>query len=150
MVRIVNETNVIPITENIQIPLSEIEFRFSPSRGPGGQHVNRAHTRVTLLFNVTSSPSLDEPSREKLLQELASRLDSQGVLQVTVQDSRSQNQNRQTAVARFVALLSEALEDRAERVPTKPPAKAKRKRLDEKKKQSQRKEERRKDWTFDD
>ena len=149
MVRIVNETNVIPITENIQIPLSEIEFRFSPSRGPGGQHVNRAHTRVTLLFNVTSSPSLDEPTREKLLEELAPRLDSQGVLQVTVQDSRSQNQNRQTAVARFVALLNEALEDRAERVPTKPPTKAKQKRLDEKKKQSQRKEERRKDWSLD-
>jgi ribosome-associated protein len=148
-VHIVNETNVIFVTETLQIPLSEVEFRFSPSRGPGGQHVNRAHTRVTLIFNVASSPSLDEPTREKLLQELSSRLDSHGVLQVTVQDSRSQNQNRQTAVARFAALLSEALIDRPERVPTKPSGEAKQKRLDEKKKQSQRKEERRQDWSKD-
>ena len=147
MVRIVNETNVIPITENIQIPLSEIEFRFSPSRGPGGQHVNRAHTRVTLIFNVATSPSLDEPTRDKLFQELASRIDSQGVLQVTVQDSRSQSQNRQTAVDRFAALIREALIEKPERVPTKPSGEAKQKRLDDKKKQSQRKEERRQDWS---
>jgi ribosome-associated protein len=146
-VRIVNESNAIPITEILQIPLSEIEFRFSPSRGPGGQHVNRAHTRVTLIFNVASSPSLDEPTREKLFQELASRLDSQGVLQVTVQDSRSQSQNRQTAVDRFAALIREALIEKPERVPTKPSGKVKQKRLDDKKKQSQRKEERRQDWS---
>lgn len=147
MVHNVNEINVILVAETLQIPLSEIEFRFSPSRGPGGQHVNRAQTRVTLIFDVANSPSLDDPTREKLLRDLASRLDSRGILQVTAQDSRSQNKNRQTAVARFVALLSNALEEQRTRVPTKPSKKAKKKRLEEKKKQSQRKQERRQDWS---
>lgn len=147
MVHNVDDINFIPITETLQIPLSEIEFRFSPSRGPGGQHVNRAHTRVTLIFDVANSSSLDEPTKEKLLQELASRLDSRGVLQVTAQDSRSQNKNRQTAVARFVALLNDALQEQTPRVPTRPTKKAKKKRREEKKKQSRRKQERGQDWS---
>ena len=150
MVHHMDETNSIPITETLQIPLSEIDFRFSPSRGPGGQHVNRAHTRATLLFDVAKARSLDEPTREKLLQTLAARLDSHGVLQVSAQDTRSQNQNRELAIARFIAIVSEALEEQPERVATKPSTKAKQKRLDEKKKQSKRKQERRQDWSKDD
>mgnify|MGYP001823777116 CR=1 FL=1 len=142
-----NDSNVIALTETIQIPLSEIAFRFSPSRGPGGQHVNRAHTRATLLFDVAGSPSFDEPTREKLLQALSSRLDSHGVLQVTAQGSRSQNRNRQMALSRFVALLNDALLERPQRIPTKPSAKAHKKRIEEKKMQSRRKQERGKDWS---
>lgn len=149
MVGIMDEANVIPVTETLQIPFSEIAFRFSPSRGPGGQHVNRAHTRATLLFDVGKARSLDEPTREKLLQTMASKLDSHGVLQVSAQDTRSQSQNRELAIARFVTLLNEALEEQPERVATKPSSKAKKKRLDEKKKQSQRKQDRRQDWSKD-
>jgi ribosome-associated protein len=148
-VHIVIENNVIPITDTVQIPLSEIGFRFSPSRGPGGQHVNRAHTRVTLLFDVSNSPSLDESTREKLFQELRSQLDSRGNLQITVQDSRSQNRNRQLAITRFARLLYDALQEQAQRIPSKPSKKAKKKRLEEKKKKSQRKKERRQDWSKD-
>lgn len=142
-----NDINVIAVAATIQIPLSEIDFRFSPSRGPGGQHVNRAHTRVTLLFDVVNSPSLDEPIREKLLEELSSRLDSKGILQITAQDSRSQNRNRQLAIGRFVALLSGALEERPERIATKPSQQANKKRLDDKGKRSKIKHERSQDWT---
>ena len=142
-----DENNVIAVTETIQIPLSEIEFRFSPSRGPGGQHVNRAHTRVTLLFDVAGSPSLDEPTRDKLLQALATRLNKRGVLQIVSQDSRSQSRNRHMATARFVTLLNKALEERPQRVPTRPSKKVHKKRLEEKKKQSQKKQERGKDWS---
>jgi ribosome-associated protein len=149
MVHIVDENNVIPITDTIHIPLSEIGFRFSPSRGPGGQHVNRAHTRVTLLFDVVNSPSLNESTKEKLLQELNSQLDSRGTLQITVQDSRSQNRNRQIAITRFVALLNNALKEQPLRIPSKPSKKAKKKRLEEKKKKSQRKKERGQDWSKD-
>jgi ribosome-associated protein len=149
MVHIVDEKNVIFITDSVQIQQSEIGFRFSPSRGPGGQHVNRAHTRVTLLFDVANSPSLDESTREKLYQELKSHLDSRGVLQITVQDSRSQNRNRQLAITRFATLLHNALEEQPQRIPTKPTKKAKKKRLDEKKKKSLRKRERRHDWSKD-
>ena len=147
MVTTVSDTNFIAVTETLQIPLSEIEFRFSPSRGPGGQHVNRAHTRVTLLFDVVNSSGLDEPIREKLLEVLSSRLDSNGILHISAQDSRSQNRNRQLAISRFVALLNDALVERPQRVPTKPSSEAHNKRLEEKKMQSQRKQERGKDWS---
>jgi ribosome-associated protein len=149
MVHNVNENNIIPITDSVQIPLEEIGFRFSPSRGPGGQHVNRAHTRVTLLFDVANSPSLDPQTKEKLLQELGSQLDSRGNLQISVQDSRSQNRNRQLAVTRFVALLNNALKENPQRIPSRPSKKAKKKRLEEKKKKSRRKQERGKDWSTD-
>ena len=146
---IVNENNVISISDTVQIPLSEIGFRFSPSRGPGGQHVNRAHTRVTLLFDVANSPSLDELTKEKLLQELSSQLDSRGILQVTVQDSRSQNRNRQLAVTRFATLIQNALQEEKQRIPSKPTIESKKRRLKEKKKKSQRKKERGQDWSKD-
>jgi ribosome-associated protein len=144
-----DDSSNIAITEELQIPASELQFRFSPSRGPGGQHVNRAHTRVTLLFNVSGSAALDEPTREKLLQALAARLDSQGILHLTVQDTRSQSKNRQLAIARFVSLLSEALEEQPQRIATKPPAAADERRLEEKKKKSERKRERSRDWSAD-
>jgi ribosome-associated protein len=148
-VNIVNENNVISITDTVQIPLSEIGFRFSPSRGPGGQHVNRAHTRVTLLFDVANSPSINESAREKLLHELSSQLDSRGILQITVQDSRSQNRNRQLAISRFAVLLQNALQEQTQRIPSKPTKESKKKRLEEKKKKSQRKKERGQDWSMD-
>lgn len=147
MVTTVSDTNFIAVTETLRIPLSEIEFRFSPSRGPGGQHVNRAHTRVTLLFDVVNSSGLDEPIREKLLEVLSSRLDSNGILHISAQDSRSQNRNRQLAIGRFVALLNGALEERPERIATKPSREANRKRLDDKGKRSKKKHERSQDWS---
>jgi ribosome-associated protein len=143
------DDNTIAITEDLQVPLSEIEFRFSPSRGPGGQHANRSHTRVTLLFSVANSPSLDEPVREKLQLALASRLDSQGVLQVTSQDTRSQKQNRELAIARFISLLFDALQEQPERVTAKPTKQMRKRWMEERKKHSQRKEERRRDWSKD-
>ena len=143
----VQEDNLIQITEDIAIPISELEFKFSPSRGPGGQHVNRAHTRVTLRFNIAESPSIDESARAQLLQALAGRLDKQGALRITAQDSRSQSQNRQLAIARLVTLLSDALLQPSERIPTAPTAVSAQKRLAAKKQRGRRKQERRKDWS---
>jgi ribosome-associated protein len=144
-----NTTNTIAISESVEIPMSEIDFQFSPSRGPGGQHVNRSNTRATLLFDVAKSPSLDEQTRKHLLQELDSRLDKQGVLHITSQDTRSQTRNREAAIARFVAIMSEALEEKPERVATKPSKQANQKRVDDKRKHGHRKEERGKDWSQD-
>lgn len=141
-----NESDDIIISETVRIPPSELVFRFSPSRGPGGQHVNRAHTRVTLLFDVGGSPSLGEETRDRLLAVLSARLDRRGVLHITAQDSRSQSVNRELAVARFVSLLAMALQEQAERKETKTPRAAREKRLAEKKKRGLRKKERRGDW----
>lgn len=143
------EENRIIINERISIPLSELRFRFSTSSGPGGQHANRSATRVTLLFDVAASPSLDDVTRTRLLEKLAHRLDKQGVLRIQVQDTRSQKQNRAIANARFMTLLAQALIESKERVPTKTSKAVSAKRLAEKKKLSRRKQGRRTDWSKD-
>ena len=136
----------ININEQVSIPAAELQFRFSTSSGPGGQHANRSATRVTLLFDVAQSPSLDEGSRARLLEKLAPRLDSAGVLHVDVQDSRSQHRNREMAVLRFQLILANALAPQKKRRKTKPSRAAVERRLQEKKARSQRKKDRRRDW----
>ncbi|MBE2201500.1 MAG: aminoacyl-tRNA hydrolase [Anaerolinea sp.] len=134
------------MNESVQIPLAELQFRFSTSSGPGGQHVNRSATRVTLLFNVQLSPSLPEAARARLLQKLAARLDKDGVLHIDVQDSRSQLQNRETAVLRFRTILANALKVPKKRRPTQPSRTAVEKRLQTKKQHGRKKQERRGEW----
>lgn len=136
----------IEINEHVKIPLSELTFRFSTSSGPGGQHVNRAATKVTLLFDIAHSPTLDEATRARLLHKLAHRLNKEGVLQVVVQSSRSQHQNRETAVRQFQQMIAKALTRQRPRLKTRPSRNAIEKRLQAKKRQSQKKKERRQRW----
>ena len=137
-----NENEII-VNEQLRIPMSELQYRFSTSSGPGGQHANKASTRVTLIYDVTNSPSLDEEMRRVLLKRLAPYLDKDGLLQIHVQDSRSQHRNREIANGRFRDLLAAALIRRKHRRPTRPNRKAVEKRLASKKKHGQRKQERR-------
>ena len=140
------DETAVDINDNLSIPLTELQFRFSTSSGPGGQHVNRASTKVTLLFNVAQSPSLDDATRARLLAKLTTRLTKDGILQIDVQDSRSQYRNRETAVARFQLILANALKPQKKRRKTKPSRSAKEKRLTAKKKHSQRKKDRGWKW----
>jgi ribosome-associated protein len=140
-----NEDMII-INEQVRIPAAELQFRFSTSSGPGGQHANRSATRVTLLFDVVQSPSLDESTRARLLQRLATRLDKEGVLHIDVQESRSQYRNRATAVLRFQLILANAIKKPKKRRKTKPSWAATERRLAQKKQRSQRKQERRQRW----
>ena len=140
------ENDLIVINDNLALPAAELQFRFTTGGGPGGQHVNKTATRVTLLFDVANSPSLDEATRACLLDRLASRLDRRGVLHIDVQESRSQWQNRSTAVARLQQLLAEALTVQAERRPTRPSRRARQERLADKKRRGAVKQERQRRW----
>jgi ribosome-associated protein len=137
----------ISINRGLTIPAAELSFRFSTSSGPGGQHANKSETRVTLLFDVAQSPSLTEAQRALIRQRLKSRLDRSGVLQISVQDSRSQHKNRETAVARFQSLLAAALAPRKKRRKTRPSRAANEKRIQAKKQRGQRKQDRGRDWS---
>ena len=139
-------SDLVVITESLAVPESELQFRFSTGGGPGGQHVNKTATRVTLLFDVAASSSLDEPTRVRLLDRLGSRLDRRGVLHIDVQDSRSQWQNRTAAVARFQKVLAEALVEQPERRPTRPTRQSREERLDEKRRRGTIKRERQRRW----
>lgn len=140
------DTNVIPINETLSLPESELQFRFSTGGGPGGQHVNKTATRVTLLFDVANSPSLDEATRARLLDRLASRLDRRGLLHIDVHESRSQWSNRTTAVSRFQRTLAEALVEHPERRPTRPSRRAREQRIEDKRRRSAIKKSRRDRW----
>ena len=140
------DTDLVIINESLAVPESELQFRFSTGSGPGGQHVNKTATRVTLLFDVAGSPSLDEETRIRLLDRLASRLDRRGLLHIDVQESRSQWQNRMTAVARVQKVMAEALVEQPERRPTRPTRRSREDRLEEKRRRSDVKRDRRQRW----
>jgi ribosome-associated protein len=133
---------MVQITDQLSIPKSELSFTASRSSGPGGQHVNKVSTRVTLRFDVTNSPSLTLEQKELIFAQLATRISKEGVLRVVSQKTRSQAANRQLAIERFVQLLQDAFRQRPERKPTKVPAVAKQKRLADKKHRSHLKRER--------
>lgn len=124
---------MIEIDDHLTIPEAELDFITSRSSGPGGQNVNKVETRVTLLFDVEGSPSLDEEQKERIRSELATRINKEGVLRVSVQRHRSQVDNRKEAVERFAAILAQALDEDPERRATKVPRSSRRRRLDNKK-----------------
>ena len=131
------------ITPALRIPRSELGFRFSRSGGKGGQNVNKVETRVELLFDVAHSPSLSENQRKRLLENLSSHLDGEGMLRLVATEARSQYANRQSAVDRFERLLRHALRPRKPRKPTRPSRAARERRLAGKKEHARKKAARR-------
>jgi ribosome-associated protein len=128
--------DMLDITDQLAIPDDELTFITSRSSGPGGQHVNKVSSRVTLKFNVRASSHLSAEQKQQILTRLATRIDKEGVLRVVSQQSRSQAMNRQIATERFVVLLREALAPRRRREKTTVPLAVKRRRQEEKKRRS--------------
>ncbi|PKL76238.1 MAG: aminoacyl-tRNA hydrolase [Candidatus Melainabacteria bacterium HGW-Melainabacteria-1] len=137
------------INPKLSIPLDALEFQSTRSSGPGGQNVNKLETKIILRFDIAQSPLLSESQRERLLEQLASRLTNDGVLILSSQEHRSQLANREAAVARFVNLLREALKPVRRRIPTRPSAGARQQRLTLKKQRQRIKQQRQKSWDQD-
>jgi len=131
------------ITRGVRIPRRELAVSFSASGGPGGQHANKAATRVELVWDVASSPSLLPVQRDRVLERVGP------TIRVVVDDERSQARNRAIAEDRFVARLAAALHVEAPRRPTKPSRGAKERRLQGKKQRSETKANRRRPGTDD-
>lgn len=127
----------LPVSRGVRIPRSELTYRFSASGGPGGQHANKAATRVELLWDAATSHALLPVQRERVLAKLGP------VVRVVVDEERSQLRNRAIAEERFVARLAAALHVEAPRRPTKPSRGAKERRLQGKKQRSETKANRR-------
>ena len=119
------------------IDASEITWRFTTSGGPGGQHANKAETRVEAVFDVEASSALTDVQKRRV----AGRAGS--VLRAVAQDERSQARNRELAVERLVDQLREALKVPRRRRATKPTAAARERRLAEKKRRGETKKLRR-------
>jgi ribosome-associated protein len=129
--------DVLRVTRTCVIPMSEIEWRFTPSGGPGGQHANRSNTRVEARFDIAGSPSLGPRQRTRLLDRLGP------TVQVVADDERSQSRNRTLATDRLRSKLAAALKQDKPRRPTEASKASKQRRLEQKHQRSQTKVQRR-------
>jgi ribosome-associated protein len=125
--------HMIKITDHISIPAEELSFTASLSGGPGGQNVNKVSSRVTLWFDVVNSPALSPEQKELIMSRLQNRIGKNGVLRVIAQQTRSQVENKELAVERFVELLRDAVKQVPIRKKTRVSRADKARRLNEKK-----------------
>ena len=124
---------MIQITDTISISENDLTFTVSRSGGPGGQHVNKVSTKVTVRFDIAASDSFSDDEKRRILARLSGRVNRDGAIQVAAQTHRSQSANREEAVERLVALLRFGLHKPRKRKRTRVPASAKRRRLSDKK-----------------
>ena len=118
------------------VPAELLRAVTSRSSGPGGQHVNKTETRVTIEVSVDALP-LPDDRKARIRERLASRINREGILRVTSQAARSQIDNRDHALDRMEELLRDALRERTPRKKTRVPRNQKRKRVEEKKRRSE-------------
>lgn len=121
------------VSSSLAIPLTELTWRFSRSGGPGGQHANTSDTRVEVRFDIEGSPSLGPRQRARLLDRLGSEV------RVVASDERSQARNRALAMERLADRLAAGLRVEAPRRPTRPTKGSVERRLEGKRRRSDRK-----------
>jgi len=124
------ERESIQVTRSVSLPRSEIDFRFSRSSGPGGQHAQKSDTRVEASFDVEASSSLSEVQKRRVVAKAGP------VLRAVAQDERSQWRNRELATERLVESLRQALKVERRRRPTKPTKASRERRLEAKRRRS--------------
>lgn len=131
------------VNRRLVIPSGELELKFTPSGGPGGQHANRSSTRVELVWNVDDSVVLGPRQRARIKQHLGRRIDSEGALHLASSTYRSQTRNRADVLARLATLVGDALTPEKRRLATRPTKQSQERRLQEKKRRSEKKRLRR-------
>jgi ribosome-associated protein len=132
-----DDDSVVRVTPSLVVPRAELQWRFSRSGGPGGQHANTSDTRVEIRFDIAGSPSLGRRQRELLLERIGPEL------RVVADDERSQARNRDVAVERLRERLAEGVRVVRPRRPTRPGRAAVERRLTDKRRRAQRKQDRR-------
>ena len=126
---------MIRITPSIAIAENEIEEHFIRAPGPGGQKVNKTESAVQLRFDARKSPALSKAVFLRLKPLAGRRMTREGVIVITANRFRAQEQNRRDALDRLIALIRKAAVPPKVRRPTKPSRGAKQRRLDSKRRQ---------------
>jgi ribosome-associated protein len=126
-----------PLGRYAAVPLREVVVRASRSSGPGGQHANVTESRIEASFDVASSEALSDEQKRRIIAKLGPRVAA------VAQEARSQARNRELALERLQRRLTGALAIARPRRPTRPTVASRRRRLDSKRRQAQRKRERR-------
>jgi len=125
------------IDASLSIPIGEVELRTSRSSGPGGQHANVTASRVEAVFDVGASAALDDAQRARLLERVGP------TVVAVAQDARGQARNRELALARLAEKIAAALVVPRSRRPTRPTRAARKRRIEKKRRQGERKRARR-------
>ena len=126
-----------------QLIVTEPEYKAVRSSGAGGQNVNKVSSKVVLSFNLQASNALNEDEKFLIEQKLDKRINSQGSLILQCDEDRSQLRNKEIVTKRFLHLIESALQTEKPRVPTKIPKAVIKKRIENKRRQSEKKQSRR-------
>ena len=122
---------------NKDIILSEVDYKAVRSSGPGGQHANKTATKVEVSFEVSASQGLSDEEKARILKKLSGRINKEGLLKMSNEDSRSQHTNKDLVTRNLLEELKNALKKQKPRKKTKPTKASKIKRLKAKKKKSE-------------
>ena len=144
-----NTSNEIRVNSKIAIRLSEVEFQYARSSGPGGQNVNKVNSQAQLAWDLTKTESLPSDVLRRLKRQEANRITTEGVLRINSQKFRDQERNRKDCLNRLREMIVRAAEPPKKRKKTQTPRWVKEKRLREKRQNSERKQSRRTRYTPD-
>ncbi len=132
------------VNNRVSIPMSEFDFEYMRSSGPGGQNVNKTSTKVRLRWNVAASPSVDPGLKQRVYDAYRTRITGDGEFLVTSQRTRDQESNRTDCLEKLAEMIRQVATPPRKRRPTRPTRGSKERRLKSKKQRSRRKEMRRK------
>ena len=144
MMSISPDDRMLVVSPRLRIPLSEFEFSFVRSSGPGGQNVNKVNSKAVLRWQALASPSLPADVRQRLVAKHRPRITAEGELLIVSQRYRDQPRNIDDCLDKLREMLAGVLMAPKKRRPTRPGRAAKQRRLDSKKADSNKKNLRRK------
>jgi ribosome-associated protein len=130
---------MLEVTPSIRIPLDEFEWSFARSGGPGGQNVNKVASKAVLRWNLAGSPSVPEEVKGRFRERFPSRITTEGELVIASELTRDQGRNRDDCLEKLATMLRSAAVRPKVRRATKPSKASKRRRVEEKRRQSVRK-----------
>ena len=127
------------INQSLSVPLSELNFSFSRSSGPGGQNVNKVNTKATVHWNVSKNHSLPEPVKARFTEKYHQRINSEGQLVLSSQRFRDQGRNVADCLAKLRSMIEAVALPPKTRKKTRPSAGVKRRRVEEKRRTAKKK-----------
>jgi ribosome-associated protein len=133
---------MIEVAPGIELQEDEIEWDFIRASGPGGQKVNRSASAVQLRYDVAHSPALPEQVRSRLMRMAHNQISKGGILVLEARRHRSQDRNRQEAMEKLLKLIRRAAREPKKRMETRPTLASQRRRLQDKRKRSEKKRDR--------